>query len=150
MALDELSRYNLLQSLHFRNIQEFLERHDMYSDGAIYHLLKMNHILEIKGECWVSDIRDTFRKPEQVEKKLNIGLYFLRHRRLIRFVGSDTILGRKIELTNKGQYMIEQYHTWLNEAEKKWHYEMKKHHKEAKELREKKAEKKASKLKNKT
>jgi hypothetical protein len=74
-------------------------------------------------------------KPK-MERIVGISIYYMMKDRYVNRLEKDKVLGQKVELTNKGRYLLEQYASWIREQEKAWFYKMRLSHKESKELKE--------------
>ena len=137
MDLSEMTEFSFLRDISQKNPQEFIDSTEGFSYiPHIFYLLKINHFINITGECWVQDIILTMTDRRSWQKRITMSTERLVHKRFLRVLDNCKIRGKRVELTNKGTYMIDQYMVWIREEERKIFYQIKLMKKKVQESKE--------------
>jgi len=139
MDVNDLAEFTVLKMLGLINIDSFLKAQNTYvHKQTVFNLLRIHYLINTKGTCWTKDLMNGMsQKRTNIEKRTNIAIHYMEKSRAISKHEKDKILGCRLEITNKGVFILQQYAVWLREEQKKYHYKMKQSHKESRELKEK-------------
>lgn len=139
MEIDEIAEYTTINLLVNRNFKDFAKSQEYFvSPSIVFGLLRIHYLINTKGSCWTKDLLDGISENRINRKRnLDLSLHFHMKANVIERKERDKILGYRWEITNKGMFILQQYSMFIKEELKKYHYKIKKSHKESRELKEK-------------
>lgn len=120
--------YSVKQLEHF-NIQKFLDSNYVSNKKVVDNLMLITYITNVQGHCWTSDLIELVGGDKKWRKPIEIGTYFMTQNRFIRVLEKHKKLGKKLEITNKGQFILDQYAAFLREQERGYFYRIKQNRK---------------------
>lgn len=140
MDLKNMCEYAFLMDLPYSTTKAFpFEYYGLKPNRYIPYLLKIQHFINVSGECYYQDYIISIKRNPGDLRKVKSHIVFMRKENLVETLGDrDPVRGNRIVITNKGQRYIDAYMLWLRDMERELFYKIKLSKKNSNELKKNK------------